>query len=435
MKHLPKLASRVFNTPLAIAPDKAAIIAAVLTSKMSGQPMEAAVDGGGSDEGVELDLNDSGIAQINICGTLVEKSSWLDAASGLISYDAVTRLLAVADGDARVKGVLLVFDSPGGEVTGMFEAANAVAAFSKPIVASVNYCACSAAYLLASQADLIYVTESSITGSIGVIAQHMEMSGWDAAVGLRYTTIFAGARKNDGNPHEPLSEGAQAAIKADVDAVMDRFVAYVGRGRGLSEEAVRATEAGIFRGEVAIAAGIADQMGAPADAMNALVQQIPNTSSVAAATRLTKEVLRMKSTIPADPKLAASTATKEKPDVAKTEEAKKADPSVKPKEEEEEPEVKEEQLSGAACQEIATLCSIAGEPVLAAEFIKKQVPVAKVREQLLARAVDREPKVESAIDPSIGAKPASININDPKQNSLLADAQRRAAAAQTKGAR
>lgn len=439
MKHLPRLAARVFNCPLAIAPDKAAVIAAVLSAKINGDNLAASSDSGGEDGELELEISEEGIAQINVCGTLVEKSSWLDAASGLLSYESLTSLLNLAASDARVKGVLMVFDSPGGEVTGMFEAANAMASFPKPILASINYCGCSAAYLLASQADSIWVTESSVTGSIGVIAQHMETSRWDAAVGIKYTTIFAGARKNDGNPHEPLSEGAQAAIQNDVNAVMDRFVAYVAKGRGVDEESIRATQAAIYRGEAAIEMGLADQFGTPSDAMVALMQQIPKTSSVAAATRK-KEVLRMSSTIQADPTLAATTTTEAPAEVAKTE-TKKPE-SKEPQVDLEEdppapvlPKQEDEMLSGQACQEIATLCSIAGRASLAAQFITQQVPVANVREKLAALAADNSPEIRSSIDPSIGANPAPINLNDPKQNPLLADAQRRAAAAQPKGAR
>ena len=132
MKHLPRLAARVFNCPLAIAPDKAAVIAAVLSAKINGDNLAASSDSGGEDGELELEISEEGIAQINVCGTLVEKSSWLDAASGLLSYESLTSLLNLAASDARVKGVLMVFDSPGGEVTGMFEAANAMASSNLP---------------------------------------------------------------------------------------------------------------------------------------------------------------------------------------------------------------------------------------------------------------------------------------------------------------
>ena len=280
MRELSRLTSRVFNTPLAIAPDKAAVIAAVLSAKIGGESLVASVEGEDGSEPVELEISPNGIAQLSICGTLVERSSWLDAYCGMVSYDAIAQQLAAAESDARVRGILLVIDSPGGEVSGMFECARALAAVTKPMYAVVNYCACSAAYLLASQADLIFVTESSLAGSIGVIAQHMETSAWDAEAGIKYTTIFAGARKNDGNPREPLSEGARNAIQADVDDVMQKFVASVAQARGVPEESIRATEAGIFRGEHVITAGLADHFGSRQQAEEALENAVRSQSGL-----------------------------------------------------------------------------------------------------------------------------------------------------------
>ena len=141
----------------------------------------------------------------------------------------------------------------------------------------------------------------------------------------------------------------------------------------------------------------------------------------------------MQSTIPADPKLAAVTATEEEPEVETTETAKSTTDKKAVEGEEKELPEQEKMLTGAACQEIVTLCAIAGKPVLAATFISTNLPVAEVRKRLLAEAADNSAPIHSAIDPSIGAKPASINPNDPKQNPVLADAKRRADAA--KGAR
>ena len=56
----------------------------------------------------------------------------------------------------------------------------------------------------------------------------------------------------DGNPHAPLSTRARADIQADVDALHERFVSLVARQRNLPPEAVRATEAAVYRGDLAV---------------------------------------------------------------------------------------------------------------------------------------------------------------------------------------
>ena len=125
----------------------------------------------------------------------------------------------------------------------------------------------SAAYAIASVADRLTVTRTGEVGSVGVVAVHIDESGADAMAGLKWTLIHAGARKTDGNPHEPLSPRATADIQADVDALYDELVAVVAANRGLSAEAVRATEAAIYRGEKAVRAGLADRVGTVAQAI------------------------------------------------------------------------------------------------------------------------------------------------------------------------
>lgn len=425
MRNLPRLAARVFNTPLAIAPDKAAVIAAVITSRMGGAPVQASAEPEPEIKAPAFEVTADGIACIQICGTLVEKSSWLDAYSGLVGYDSIAQQVAVAEGDARVKGILLVIDSPGGEVSGMFECAKSLAAAKKPVHAAVAFSACSAAYLLAAQSERIAVTESSLTGSIGVIAQHMEMSGWDTQAGLKYNTIFAGARKNDGNLHEPLSKDARAAIQADVDDVMDQFVSSVAAARGMAEADVRATEAGVFRGEKAIAAGLADAMGTPADALRTLVENIANPNKAAAAAK-------------ENPMsgLTAKAAPVEEPKVPEEEKKTPPEEQAKKPEGEKKPEGDGGEAGDRAAQyeTIAAMCEVAGKPELAAGFISKRASVADVRKALLDAKASGAAPIQSRIDPSVGASakpPAALN-----DNPLLADAKnRRAAAEAKKGAR
>jgi ClpP class serine protease len=56
----------------------------------------------------------------------------------------------------------------------------------------------------------IFVNRTSGVGSIGVIATHIDQSAYDKKEGIKYTTIFAGDKKNDLSPHEPISDGAIA---------------------------------------------------------------------------------------------------------------------------------------------------------------------------------------------------------------------------------
>jgi len=219
-------------------------------------------------------VTDSGIAVVPIVGPLVARGDWLTALLGASEYAAVADALTAAAADPSVRGILLEVDSPGGEVGGLFDLVEEVGSIrarcGKPLWAVASECALSAAYAIASAAARLYVTRTGEVGSVGVVAVHLDESGADAMAGLSWTLIHAGARKTDGNPHQPLSPRATAAIQADVDHLYGALVALVAGNRGLGADAVHATEAAIYRGERAVTAKLADRVGTVSHAIGDL---------------------------------------------------------------------------------------------------------------------------------------------------------------------
>jgi len=210
-------------------------------------------------------VTESGIAVIPIVGPLVARGDWLTTLLGATEYGAIAEALNHSADDPAVRGIVLEVDSPGGEVGGLFdlvETIDSIKAHSgKPLWAVASEAALSAAYAIASATDRLYLTRTGEVGSVGVVAVHLDESGADAIAGLKWTLIHAGARKTDGNPHEPLSPQATADIQADVNYLYDALVALVAGKRGLGGDAIRATEAAIYRGERAVKAGLADRVG------------------------------------------------------------------------------------------------------------------------------------------------------------------------------
>jgi signal peptide peptidase SppA len=362
MTHLPHIASRVFHTPLMIDSKKLAAILAVLAPRLGLEPLAA-------DAALLTEqrsrkpyaVTDAGIAVIEVSGSLVNRASGMDAQSGLTSYEQLGNEILEAATDPQVRGILLRLDSYGGEANGAWDVASLIeeAARLKPVWASVDDWALSAGYLLASAADRIWVTRTGGVGSVGIIAMHLDQSGWDAANGLRYTTIFAGDRKNDFNPHEPLSEGARGVLVAEVDRLYSMFVDAVARRRGLSAVAVRSTEAGILYGEDSVARGFADRVGTFREALAAMTESLSKPKFTKGGTTVSEPTQAAAS--PPVPDLAAIEA-----------------------------QAREQGYAEAA--EIVVLCSIAGRPSLAGDFISRHLSAAEVRKELLAlRAeADRE---------------------------------------------
>jgi signal peptide peptidase SppA len=266
------IASRCFNTPLAIHAGKAEVVLSSVVipwlrgetfARSSGAPRPARGRSGS-------------IAVLPISGTLVRRTGGMDAMSGLQSYDDIRGMLRQAMADREVSGLVLSVDSPGGEIAGLADLADEIRAATaqKPIFAVADDSALSAAYWLASAADRLFVTQTAAVGSIGIIAAHLDRSGFDQKAGLAYTVVAAGAQKADFSPHGPLSERAKSTLKAEVDRAYGLFVSTVARNRQLPAAKVRSTEAGLYFGSEAVKAGLADEIGTLDDAVTALQRHL-----------------------------------------------------------------------------------------------------------------------------------------------------------------
>ena len=264
MHDIPHVAARLYGTPLLIARPKLDVILAALGPRLAGR-MAFPLDGDDPLDQPEIEVTADGIAIVPVVGTLVARSGYLGAASGLTGYGDIADQIETAASDPAVRAILLDVDSPGGEVGGLFDLVDQIQAVraqcGKPIWAVADEAALSAAYAIACVADRLYVTQTGEVGSVGVVAVHVDESGADAQAGLAWSFIHAGAAKVDGNPHQPLSDSARAALQADVDALYGKFVALVAKCRKQSPEAIRATEAAVYRGDQAVAAGLADKVG------------------------------------------------------------------------------------------------------------------------------------------------------------------------------
>lgn len=260
------LATFLLGRPLAIARRQLDALLAVLLREGAAGELELKALFGGDDEereGKGYDVGVDGLATIPVHGILVnhEDSIWARW-FGCPSYQGLRKAFDAALSDERVKAIAFDMDTPGGEVDGCFDLVDHLFASrgSKPISALVNTQAFSAGYAIASAADRIYVSRDGGTGSIGVICEHWDYSGMLEQAGIVVTAIFAGAKKNDGSPYEPLSDSAKKTITALVDETYGVFVSTVARNRNLSEEKVRGTEAGIYFGAAGVSAGLADAL-------------------------------------------------------------------------------------------------------------------------------------------------------------------------------
>lgn len=273
----PQVMGRLFNQPLMIEPGKLDAIVAGLSPRLGGEAAAAAIkaaanDGNGEARYRPYRVTGEGVAVIPVVGTLVQRSGWLDAMSGLVSYQSVDAQLAQALEDQEVRAILLEVDSFGGEVAGLFDLVDVIhqARTIKPVWAVANETAFSAGYAVLSAAERVYLPRTAGVGSVGVVAMLMDQSAQDQTLGLKYHAVHAGAHKIDFNPHFPFSEQTLARVQVEVDQVYDLFTGTVARNRGLGQEAVRATEAGLYFGARAVEAGLSDGVASLEQVVSAL---------------------------------------------------------------------------------------------------------------------------------------------------------------------
>jgi signal peptide peptidase SppA len=291
---MPRVASRIFDTPLMIDAGKAAAIMAGIGGRVVdggvviddvesvqhvafangrpsmgrlGDPLGNRIEQAGNGHRMLNKIGSTAIIAIE--GTLVHKGKWLGMDSGETSYEGLQAQVLRARRDPGVRAVVFEVDSYGGEVAGAFDTADMIAQLSaeKPTIAILTDFALSAGYLLAAAARQIVLPETGAAGSIGVIAMHADFSAQLEKKGIKVTLITSGAHKADGHPAAPLADDVLARYQANINATRDLFAAAVGKYRGarLDKAVALKTEAAIYRGEEAVAAGLADGVGRPSE--------------------------------------------------------------------------------------------------------------------------------------------------------------------------
>jgi capsid assembly protease len=237
-----------------------------------------------------------GIACLNVEGALMDRGFYA-CGEMFWGYDTMALALREAMSDTRVKGVFVRMDSPGGVVAGGLEALTADLralrqagnASGKPVFVFAD-CAASAAYWISAQADRIFAPAVGLVGSIGAVIVHEDYSGALEKAGVVVTPVQFGARKTDGAGFKPLSEEALRDLQADIDAIGERFVADVTRGREiLSRNALIATQAAVFQAEhpdrarSGLALGFIDEVASEEAAFAALKAHVSGALSTSSA--------------------------------------------------------------------------------------------------------------------------------------------------------
>lgn len=216
---------------------------------------------------------DEQVALIVAQGTIVAGESH----PGTIGAETISKLLQRAGKDDRIKSVVLRIDSGGGSAFASELIRQEILALKnsgKPLIVSMGSFAASGGYWIAADADEIWASANTLTGSIGIF---MALPTFDTVLnqggihrdGVGTTNLAAGIDLS-----KPLSDELRAAIELNLQNGYDRFISLVAEGRGMDRTSVEALAQGkVYAGEKAKEIGLVDELGTLDQAIEAAAGQ------------------------------------------------------------------------------------------------------------------------------------------------------------------
>jgi protease-4 len=214
----------------------------------------------------------------NQVGIIIASGNIVDgeAPRGTIGGETLSVLIRQARDDDNVKALVLRVDSGGGSAFASEVIRSELEAFrasGRPFVVSMGSVAASGGYWIATPADQIWASATTITGSIGIFGLYPTFESTFAKLGIGTdgvgTTELAGYT-TIGRPLSPLAE---RSLQLTVEHGYDRFLNLVSASRDMTVEAVNTVAQGqVWSGATALDLGLVDQLGSLDEAVAAAAE-------------------------------------------------------------------------------------------------------------------------------------------------------------------
>ncbi len=173
--------------------------------------------------------------------------------------------------DSSIKAIIIRINSPGGNVGASQEIFQQLRKISKKkvVVASMEDIAASGAYYIACGANKIIANPGTITGSIGVIVEFLQLKELLKKLGIGLEVIKTGEFKDLGSPHREITQKERELIENLLFDIREQFVHDVSKSRHLPLEKVSSIADGrILTGKMAKELGLVDALGNFMDAID-----------------------------------------------------------------------------------------------------------------------------------------------------------------------
>lgn len=216
------------------------------------------------------------VAVVPISGMIFRSENVYTRWFGATALSLVQSTLTKLGNDAGVAGILLNIDSPGGDAVGNGELAQQIYDLRsrKPVMAFGRGIVASAAYYIGSAASKLYLTPSTMAGSIGSMVVHQQWKPED----VKFTVVTYGENKASTSPYNELSDAGKSQLRQLVTAYGQQFEADVARNRGVSVDTVRERfgQGMTFVGQEAVNRGLADGL---ANSLDEVLAMFPRPSA------------------------------------------------------------------------------------------------------------------------------------------------------------
>lgn len=196
--------------------------------------------------------------------------------AGIVGSESLIARIARAQMDPSVKAAVLRVNSPGGSALASEEIREALSQFrqsGKPLIVSMSGTAASGGYWIATAADQIWASPSTVTGSIGVIGIVPSLEGAMDAMGIGLDGVSTTELSQAGNILRAPDENMQMIYQATIDDTYQRFMQLVANARNMSVAEVDAIGQGrVWSGEQALELGLIDELGNQQQAIDAAAE-------------------------------------------------------------------------------------------------------------------------------------------------------------------
>lgn len=198
--------------------------------------------------------------------------------TGRIGGDTIADLLIRAREDKKVKAVVLRVDSGGGSATASEVISREIELTrqaGKPVFVSMGSVAASGGYWIAAQADQIWASSTTITGSIGIFGAFPTFEKSLKSLGITSDGVGTTKLADAFDPSRPLNDLVAQSMNQMIEQGYRRFVQRVAEGRNMEPEAVEKVAQGrVWAGTTAKDLGLVDEIGNLQDTIRAVADSL-----------------------------------------------------------------------------------------------------------------------------------------------------------------